>query len=337
MSNVIIIHKMADCVGHVARLAKFGYSRRSCYSAGIRMKLLRPILQQIMSWYKAEPETRRIASNDLFTMHSSTLHVCIVFPVHFSKTVGLSPFVDGVIKMQKRYSLTYAHSIGLCYNVLANNSSFYFWHTCQYYLLECNVEEVEVITKSTCVDLRVLFQDKLWGFIVSNDYNHLPQRHQPCNNTKPSNSIVKALIVNLIRLSLAMCDAIVDDHNHYVYFHSKAVSILMEKVDKGGCFAAGPLTSQGLLHMMAALGLIPIKFANCGEGVKVPNFLANIEKNNHCEKYLQSLALSLNISLAEAKQVTCKFGRSLTGSEGRYQDATFMLANDCIQSYPMIY
>ncbi len=122
--------------------------------------------------------------------------------------------------------------------------------------------------------------------------------------------------MNLIRLSLAMCAAVVDDHNHYVYFHSKAVSILMENVDKGGCFAAGPLTSQGLLYTMAALGLIPIKFANCGEVVKVPNFLANIEKNNHCQKYLQSLALSLNISLAEAEQVTCKFGRSLTGSEG---------------------
>jgi hypothetical protein len=116
-----------------------------------------------------------------------------------------------------------------------------------------------------------------------------------------------ALIVNLIKLSSAMCAAVVDDHNNYMNFHSKAVSILMEKVDKGGCFAAGPLTSQGLLHTMAALGLIPIKFANCGEVVKVPNFLANIEKNNHCQKYLQLLALSLNISLAEAEQVTCKF------------------------------
>jgi hypothetical protein len=73
-----------------------------------------------------------------------------------------------------------------------------------------------------------------------------------------------ALIVNLIKLSSAMCAAVVDDHNNYMYFHSKAVSILMEKVDKGGCFAAGPLTSQGLLNTMAALGLIPIKFANCG-------------------------------------------------------------------------
>ncbi len=93
------------------------------------------------------------------------------------------------------------------------------------------------------------------------------------------------------------------------------VSILMEKVDKGGCFAAGPLTSQGLLHTMAALGLIPIKFANCGEVVKVPDFLSDIGKNNHCQRYLQSLALTLNISLAEAEQVTCKFRRSLSGSE----------------------
>ncbi len=104
----------------------------------------------------------------------------------------------------------------------------------------------------------------------------------------------------------------------------------MEKVDKGGCFATGPLTSQGLLHTMAALGLIPIKFANCGEVVKVPNFLANIEKNNHCQNYLESLALSLNISLAEAEQVTCKFGRILTGSEGRYQDAIY--AGQCLYS-----
>jgi hypothetical protein len=202
------------------------------------MKLLRTILQQIISWYKAQPKTRRIASHDLFTMHSSTLHGCIVFPVHFSKTVGLSPFIDGVIKMQERYNLTHAHCIGLCYNVLASNSPFYFWHTCQYHLLECDIEEVEVITKSTCMDLEVLFHDKLWGFIVSNDFNHLPQRHQPCNNTKPSNEIVMTLIVNLIKLSSAMCAAVVDDHNNYMYFHSKAVSILMETVYKGGCFTA---------------------------------------------------------------------------------------------------
>ena len=31
MSNVIVIHKMVDCVGHMARLAKIGYSWRSCY------------------------------------------------------------------------------------------------------------------------------------------------------------------------------------------------------------------------------------------------------------------------------------------------------------------
>ncbi len=302
-------------MGYMARLAKIGYSQRSCYSAGVRMKLLRPILQQIIFWYKAQPETRRIASNDLFTMHSSMLHGCIVFPFHFSKTVGLSPFIDGVIKMQKRYNLTHTHCIGLCYNVLASNSLFYFWHTCQYYLLECDVEEVEVIIKSTGVDLGVLIHDKLWGFIVSNKLNHLPQRHQPCNNTKPSNEIVMTLIVNLIKLSYAMCAAVVDDHNHYMYFHSKAVSKLMEKVDTGGCCAAGPLTSQGLLHTMASLGLIPIKFANFGEVVKVPNFLSDIEKNNHCQKYLQSLALTLNISLAEAEQVTRKFRRSLTGSE----------------------
>jgi hypothetical protein len=77
MSNVIVIHKMVDCVGHMARLAKIGYSWRSCYNAGIRMKLLRPILQQIISWYKAQPETRRIASNDLFTMHSTPWLRCI--------------------------------------------------------------------------------------------------------------------------------------------------------------------------------------------------------------------------------------------------------------------
>jgi hypothetical protein len=31
MSNVIVIHKMVDCVGHTARLAKIGYSWKSCY------------------------------------------------------------------------------------------------------------------------------------------------------------------------------------------------------------------------------------------------------------------------------------------------------------------
>jgi hypothetical protein len=91
MSNVMVIHKMVDCVGYMARLAKIGYSWRSCYSAGIRLKLLRPILQQIISWYKAQPETRRIASNNLFTMHSSTLHGCVVFPVHFLKLLVFHP------------------------------------------------------------------------------------------------------------------------------------------------------------------------------------------------------------------------------------------------------
>ena len=51
----------------------------------------------------------------------------VIFPPHCCKSVGLSPYIDGVIKLQNNYSLSRQHCIAICFNVVTSESPFYFW------------------------------------------------------------------------------------------------------------------------------------------------------------------------------------------------------------------
>ena len=95
MSPVPVVHRIVETRIGLARYARIGYSRKSCYDAGIRTNLLQPVVEKVCRWYKSIPETRRVVSNDLFTLGlSPNLYGTVVFPVHCHKTVGLSPFID---------------------------------------------------------------------------------------------------------------------------------------------------------------------------------------------------------------------------------------------------
>ena len=49
----------------------------------------------------------------------------VIIPVHFKKSVGFSPFIDGVIKLQNRFHLTKTQCIAVCFSVVASECTFF--------------------------------------------------------------------------------------------------------------------------------------------------------------------------------------------------------------------
>ncbi len=128
----------------------------------------------------------------------------------------------------------------------------------------------------------------------------------------------------MIRLSDALNSVHLAGYHHY--YHFKSISILTGNHEKGGCYAAGPLTSQALLHTMSCLGLIPIELAECGELVKDHDFLSLNDitiENGLSHKFLRCLSLELCIIMSEAEHVTCKYHRALKNTDCQYNDAIF--------------
>ena len=100
----------------------------------------------------------------------------------------------------------------------------------------------------------------------------------------------------------------------------------MRTAKKGGCHAAGPLTSQGLLHVMASLGLIPIELAQWGEVALDQPHLVDHKitlENGRADQFLASLALSLEVPLSQAEQINCKYARHYRKGENKCWDAIY--------------
>ena len=97
--------------------------------------MLQPIVEEVSTWYMNQPETRRKVTNRLFSFpQQDDVYDSQIFPMHFEKSVGLSPFIDGVIKLQHRFSLQQEHCISVAYHTVTNESPFYFYRTVLDYL-----------------------------------------------------------------------------------------------------------------------------------------------------------------------------------------------------------
>ena len=130
MCPVPVIHQIVQTPLGLARHAKIGCTRRACFEAGVRRDLLQPIVEEVSTWYMNQPETRRKVTNRLFSFpQQDDVYDSQIFPMHFEKSVGLSPFIDGVIKLQRRFSLQQEHCISIAYHTVTNESPFYFYRT----------------------------------------------------------------------------------------------------------------------------------------------------------------------------------------------------------------
>ena len=130
MSPVPVIHQIVNTPHGLARFARIGYSRKSCYEAGLRRKLFEPIVREVGGWYANLPPTRTLVNNDLFEAGKASGIVCedygLVLPVHCCKTVGLSPFIDALVKLQTTYGFSRQHCIAVAYNVVTSERTFFF-------------------------------------------------------------------------------------------------------------------------------------------------------------------------------------------------------------------
>ena len=200
----------------------------------------------------------------------------LVLPVHCCKTVGLSPFIDGILKMQKAFCLSRHQCVAVAYNVLTSERPFFFWDVCMDYIRSASTNKSARIS---AVDLGLQFHDKMTQKIARQKiavgaYKELTSRHQPHNNTPPSKESLVLSIVNLIRLTDAIM-SVSEPHRHKEFYHSKSIAILTGQPNKGGCHGAGVLTSQSLLHVLSCLGLIPLDLAYWGEIAINPGFLSS--------------------------------------------------------------
>jgi hypothetical protein len=319
MCAVPVVHRIIPTNIGPARHAIIGYTRKSCYEATCRVKTFLPPLNKVKKWYDELPSTRKCVSNDLFRL-DSLVGGTIVFPVHCSKSVGLSPFLDGIIKMQDHFGLTLEHCVALCYSIVANESPYYFWSTTREY-----ISVNRPLSSLSPMELGLEFHQKMWEKISSQQFHNLPKRHQPHNGLQPEDEKVKSSIKALLLLVDAMSGVSPHD-NTKEFYHSKAVAILVRPAINGGCHAAGALTSQGLLHAMACLGLIPIGLSQWGEMAVDAPYLANdgiTIDSGKADQFLATLSRYLGVTLCEAEQVNCKYSRSTKKSVDRYRDAIY--------------
>ena len=333
MSCVPVIHRIVNTIHGPMRHAKIGYSRRACYEAGVRRDLLLPVITKVSEWYRSLPSTRTLVNNDLF-------HPCekgkiikdrewLTLPVHCCKTVGLSTFIDSISRLQTVFSFSRYQCVALAYSVLVSESPYYYWTTAMN-LIAMSEAQKEEIGRMQAVDLGFYFQQEIMKAIASGTQTKLPRRHQPHYNNAPSEEIVKLSIFNIIKLANAMM-SVSEEHRHKEYYHSKGLAILIQSTEKGGCHGAGPLMGQSLLHVLSILGLIPMELSYWGEIAILPSNLLDIGINGaKADQFLSTLSAHLQISLADAEHIVCKYGRACAGSDDKFQD-TVMLGQ-CVYS-----
>lgn len=326
MSAVPVFHRILQTDLGPVRHAKIGYSRKACYEAGLRVNLLQPIVDEVATWYHALPSTRKVINNDLFLLpRNDTIDHAIAFPVHCKKSVGLSPFIDGTIKMQQAFELNKEHCVAIAYHIVTSESPYYFWSTVMDYLEIDDMPHIIAIKAWSPLVLSLDFHERMWNKIEDPTIHSVPRRHQPHNNTRPDDFTIS----ESVRALLKMLDAfwkIDESDRKKQYYHSMAVGILSQKTDKGGCHAAGSLTSQGLLHALACLGLIPTGQAHWGEIATNPKYLEELDitiANRKADMFLSTLSHHLKITPCEAEHVNCKYGRSQNNTEGSFTDAIY--------------
>ena len=177
MSPVPVIHRILETLHGLARFARIGYSRKACYEAGLRRKLLEPIVREVSKWYRTLPSTRRIVNNQLYELGGGSGIVReeygLVLPVHCCKTLGLSPFIDALMKMQTSFGLSRQHCVAVAYNIVASERPFYFRTVAKDYT--DNIEEETLRVKAlSAIDLAVEFWNRMGEKETSGLFRRVP-------------------------------------------------------------------------------------------------------------------------------------------------------------------
>ena len=188
-----------------------------------------------------------------------------------------------------------------------------------------SIDPMPVVNTQSAVELGLQFHGIMMEKIAAGGPPNLTSRHQPHNNKPPSQDALRQSIINLIQITDAiMC--VSPKQHHKEFYHSKSIAIMTGQPSNGGCYGAGALTGQSLLHVLSCLGLIPIDLAYWGEIAVNPSFLESLgitKENGKADQFLTTLASHLEISLADAEHVSCKYGRKQRGTDGKYRDVIF--------------
>lgn len=268
MSPVVVFSRVYETSTGPMRLTKIGYSRQSLIDAITRETLIKPIVRRFKKWVDTQPPYLSKVSSELFQMSpNSCIPGVIEIPCHLVRSVGISPYLHGIIHLQSLLGLTRHQCVAILYNCVTNESAYFF--QCVYeHIITLDKHDRDNLSSKSPVELGLWYHSMIWKMISDKkellDDTVLPRRHQPHNGSRTIDSNISMSIVNLIKLTDQFCflDGLEVKKQ---YYHSKAIAILMKHPNSGGCHACGGLTSQTLLYTLACVGLVPICITRWGE------------------------------------------------------------------------
>ena len=268
MSPVGVLSRIYQTKDGPLRLTKIGYSRKSLRDSLIRHALIEPVVRRFKEWETEQSPLASEVTSDLLELPpNSQIEGVVEIPCHLERSVGLSPYIYAVIKLQKMMRLSREQCVAITYNCITNESPFYFYEVFQNSLTMSD-SEIEDKRRLSAVEIGLWYHDQMWSLIetkkINNDNRVVPRRHQPHNGVRTTHIRIKQSLINLLELT-AQLNALDEENIQKQFHHSKSIAILMLSPDKGGCHACGSLTSQNLLYTLACLGLVPIGLSRWGE------------------------------------------------------------------------
>jgi hypothetical protein len=203
MSPVGVLSCMYQTREGPIRLTKIGYSRQSLHDSLKREALIKPVVREFLSWEQAQPTLmKEVSSNLLLLQPNSDLPGVIEIPCHLERSVGVSPFIHAIIKLQCFLGLTRSHCVALAYNCVTNESPFFFYSAYEDILALQSTTAKKELSEKSPVELGVWFHDIIWKKIIEKREGSkrivLPRRHQPYNPKRPSDVRIAMSISNLI-------------------------------------------------------------------------------------------------------------------------------------------
>ena len=339
-SGVLVVSKwvyLSDKAWH--RVSCLGFSRKSVTSYETRKKLYLPVIKEIIGFYEALPQERVKISPSLLGTPKDGGPVRYIKP-HSNKCVYYSVYAYCMEKLTIRLKLTKWHLLALCANVINSETPLFFWDATHQILeaarrCQTQAELNALFPLKDPVKFGLYVYAKIWELKESRSScgRKKPvagQRHQPHYNKRQEDWKVGLGLKNLFQLYLTV-DATVDSRMAQdCHYYCLAVGRLVQTVEHGGVFGAGPLTAQHLLGVGSMVGLFPLAFldhAQVGATTKTYSYLRDeygfSREMEDTRQLMEALSIMLGVSFFVVENIICKWTQEKRGVAEKYHDSIY--------------
>ncbi len=328
--------KFVEEYGRWTRAAVLGHNKKAVDDYMKKWRLHAPVLKQIMEYYAGLPEALKVISPSLFPSANMTTHKRM--QPHMNKAVFFSPYIDVIAEFRNDpvfetivVPTGYWGRVeaGAIVNVTTSNSPDHYRKGMKELRDHCAAGKFPT-------NPGLFLYQYIWKLKREDHTNKKPvagQRYQPSHNKVASDFQVNKSMETICRLAHELRQL---DSKELSQAHTfqKATGILCTVVteDSHGCYGAGPLTAQHILHVGSLLGTFPAEFLNCAEigcSTKTYQYLVsdcNYDESLHSletQQLLEASSFALGVPIAIAENVICKWKMDKTGTDGNYGDSSY--------------